>query len=770
MKLLDPFAGYRLASGHPIFHIALFIGSFMISAFGEDGWDANASIKEAFNILRWGHFLLFTLAAVEFWCNRPSAIDKLEDDDNEAQVVEDSFGFLKVVHRDGSWKLFARVCATLSVFAYQGSVFFAQLVLANELMSCCADGWCTGPDGQADVDAGDSPDCLNPIEMPNEFTVCNTTASEACWFTPIHGNKTVWLLLETSVFYLYILSTVAYIVWRQCAGIFHSAELISDMAKAVNDFIEYAELNLTWFAFNIVLIFMPVMCIMVQNPMLVKAGEDASYLPIMLTLMSVNILVFLFKMRIYKIEELQAAQPGESIDANKGLDDKDDDFKLQNKEGKIGDANKNMLASEKVKTIKFEDHYHQMQRVFDTEHSWIWILNGLTVVSCFVAYLVIDGKEIVFALYIPLDLYFQIGKAVFYWGYYWIDHSKKTQSRRLAKYIENRQVDADERTASNQEALLHAPDRDSNSQNSSQKFSAVSAFGAQSAVMAKYENKEAMADLKKAKAHLKDVVNADSVLGLGGDTYAMAFKAFNWQVIRQLDLNINEVHNSFHAAMFVFGIQCLMIFFIATMIFSDSFAIVLPSTLSVMGARFICTILMHLQVEGDMRQGLRMMKFVTNHPKDFANPGSAFFVALMQCIGGLFAEIACILFLGSIDKAIDVIIKFVALASIAKVDDFYASALPADGNKIKKKTDPLKITVHKRDWTRQDRIEDEAEAAGKDADESQILHSNMNHKVGRFIYKSFRILYGSFVFYFLPYASIWIPYVAEMARINEAGL
>ena len=242
----------------------------------------------------------------------------------------------------------------------------------------------------------------------------------------------------------------------------------------------------------------------------------------------------------------------------------------------------------------------------------------------------------------------------------------------------------------------------------------------------------------------------------------MAFKAFHWKVIDELDLNITEVHNAFHAAMFVFGIQCLMIFFIGTMVFSSDFEIVLPGTLSVMGARFICTILMHLQVEGDVRQGLRMMKFVTNHSKDFSNPGSAFFVAVMQTTGGLFAEIACILFLGSINKAIDVIIKFVALASIAKVDDFYASALPGDGNKIKKKTEPLEISIHKRDWDRQDGIDQSSLKNGEVA-----LESTVNHKIARFVYKFFRILYGSFLFYFLPYASIWIPYVAEITRLNN---
>ena len=245
----------------------------------------------------------------------------------------------------------------------------------------------------------------------------------------------------------------------------------------------------------------------------------------------------------------------------------------------------------------------------------------------------------------------------------------------------------------NKEALLQAPGLpESNSGVSGMSENDSSAQGnflRSTTTLIKQQEQEELEDLKKATKHLQEIVAADTKLGLGNDTYAMAFKAFHWKVIDELDLNITEVHNAFHAAMFVFGIQCLMIFFIGTMVFSSDFEIVLPGTLSVMGARFICTILMHLQVEGDVRQGLRMMKFVTNHSKDFSNPGSAFFVAVMQTTGGLFAEIACILFLGSINKAIDVIIKFVALASIAKVDDFYASALPGDGNKIKKKTTPL---------------------------------------------------------------------------------
>ena len=87
----------------------------------------------------------------------------------------------------------------------------------------------------------------------------------------------------------------------------------------------------------------------------------------------------------------------------------------------------------------------------------------------------------------------------------------------------------------------------------------------------------------------------------------MAFKALNWNIIHELDLKMVEVHNCsktqncFHAAMFVFGFQLLMIVFIYSIILSEDFHIVLPANVSVLGARFLCTILMHLQVEGDLR-------------------------------------------------------------------------------------------------------------------------------------------------------------------------
>ena len=150
---------------------------------------------------------------------------------------------------------------------------------------------------------------------------------------------------------------------------------------------------------------------------------------------------------------------------------------------------------------------------------------------------------------------------------------------------------------------------------------------------------------------------------------------------------------------------------------------------------------MHLQVEGDMRQGLQMMKYSINHSYAFCNPWYAYFVALMQCIGGICAEVSCIAFLCSLNNPIEVIIRFVAFASIGKVDNFYAAALPSE-NKIKRDSDPMKIVKHRRDFEKKE-------------------NKAMSFFITRFIYKGMRILYTSCIFYYLPYLALFLPQFAD---------
>ena len=55
----------------------------------------------------------------------------------------------------------------------------------------------------------------------------------------------------------------------------------------------------------------------------------------------------------------------------------------------------------------------------------------------------------------------------------------------------------------------------------------------------------------------------------------------------------------------------------------------MPASMSVLAARFVCSIMMHLQVSADEAQGLQMMKYLVNHPKEFSAPRLAFTVGML---------------------------------------------------------------------------------------------------------------------------------------------
>lgn len=209
-----------------------------------------------------------------------------------------------------------------------------------------------------------------------------------------------------------------------------------------------------------------------------------------------------------------------------------------------------------------------------------------------------------------------------------------------------------------------------------------------------------------------------------------------------MELNAGDVHDAFAAAVFVFFIQITLIMILAMIVFGglEGFAILLPSSLTILGARFVCSILMHLQVEADMRQGVSMMKYVTNHPHDFSNPYYAFMVAMMQCMGGLLAEIFCIMFLCSLNDPINIIIRFVAFGSIAMIDNIYFNALSPDHKLKKRKPADFEIKNKRADYEGLN---------GKDR--------KFSFYVARFIYKTIRVAYASFIFYFLPYLAVFVP-------------
>ena len=74
MKVLDPMAGVRLASGHPLFHFSLFIGSWFALYTGSYEPSASGQIQFAFKLLQWCHFACFMLNVLGYVINRTNVV------------------------------------------------------------------------------------------------------------------------------------------------------------------------------------------------------------------------------------------------------------------------------------------------------------------------------------------------------------------------------------------------------------------------------------------------------------------------------------------------------------------------------------------------------------------------------------------------------------------------------------------------------------------------------------------------------------------------
>ena len=90
-----------------------------------------------------------------------------------------------------------------------------------------------------------------------------------------------------------------------------------------------------------------------------------------------------------------------------------------------------IAPSVNLKTISETEHYKDMVRTFHTERWWIWVINAIVTLGCFIAYMLIDGKEVIYAQFIPLDLFLNCCKMIFYLWYYLIDMRDKANDERI---------------------------------------------------------------------------------------------------------------------------------------------------------------------------------------------------------------------------------------------------------------------------------------------------------------------------------------------------
>ena len=74
------------------------------------------------------------------------------------------------------------------------------------------------------------------------------------------------------------------------------------------------------------------------------------------------------------------------------------------------------------------------------------------------------------------------------------------------------------------------------------------------------------------------------------------------------------------------------------MLFEDAGSFTLPDY-TVMLARFICSILLHMQLEPEIRQGIGMLKYAYYSSEKFSSVSTPFFIAMMQITAATFTEV-----------------------------------------------------------------------------------------------------------------------------------
>jgi len=62
--------------------------------------------------------------------------------------------------------------------------------------------------------------------------------------------------------------------------------------------------------------------------------------------------------------------------------------------------------------------------------------------------------------------------------------------------------------------------------------------------------------------------------------------------------------------------------------YNENFAITAACSLDMMVARFVASMMMHINVEKDVRNGINMMKYAVNHYQHFNNVYPAFCIGL----------------------------------------------------------------------------------------------------------------------------------------------
>lgn len=163
---------------------------------------------------------------------------------------------------------------------------------------------------------------------------------------------------------------------------------------------------------------------------------------------------------------------------------------------------------------------------------------------------------------------------------------------------------------------------------------------------------------------------------LKADASTLGFATFLKKDQLGLNLSYQQQSDVYQNTLIVQLTQLLMIFCVFQYERQNFEHLITPSdSLDMMIARFIASIMMHINVEQDVKQGISMMKYATNHWREFNNPLMPFITGLLSTLIALIIEFNVMIILSALPDLLGIIVRYVSLASIAKVPGIYFGSL-----------------------------------------------------------------------------------------------
>jgi hypothetical protein len=87
--------------------------------------------------------------------------------------------------------------------------------------------------------------------------------------------------------------------------------------------------------------------------------------------------------------------------------------------------------------------------------------------------------------------------------------------------------------------------------------------------------------------------------------------------------------------------------------------------MQLIAARFIGSMIMHINTEKEVQQGINLMKYSVNHYEEFTNPYAAFLLAFLHFLVSISVELNVMIIYTSIQDVVEVLMKYVALSITA---------------------------------------------------------------------------------------------------------